>query len=147
MMRMRVSGREPAGDLDFLLVAPRQGSNFIINRDRLDVECVDLVTGAPTAFCHVKHAVADNLAQARDADIVANRLIADQAVAAVLGHQSEPKAHCLVRTVDRLLHPVDQDCAFALSLPGAINGERCFRAAGTEQSKEPDHFAFSDDEV
>ena len=54
---------------------------------------VDLVAGAPPAGGDVEQPVARDPAEAGDADIVGDRLLADQAVAAVLRHQAEPERH------------------------------------------------------
>ena len=78
---------------------------------------VDLIRSAPPASADVDDAMAHDPAEAGDADIVADRLLADQAVAAILRHQPEAERHGIVGSGDRDPLAVDQDLAVA-AVPG-----------------------------
>ena len=110
MIRMRVSAASQRADLHLLLVAARQRLHLGVDRRRLDLQAIDLILSARRRQAAASSdPVADNLVEAGDADIVANRLLADQAVAAILRHQPEAERNGLVGAVDRRFAPVDQD--------------------------------------
>ena len=95
----------------------------------------------------VEHAAPLGPAKARDPDIVGDRLLADQAVAAILRHQTQPERHRGVGAADRHLAAVDQDRARPPAVPGAVDRERRLDAAGAEQPEEADHLAVADAEI
>ena len=67
----------------------------------------------PPAGGDVEDAAARDALEAGDADVVGDRLLADQAIAAVLRHQAEPERHRGVGAADRCGDAVDEDRALA----------------------------------
>ena len=57
---------------------------------------VDLVTGTTPAGSYVENAVASDLVETGDGDIGSDRLLADQAITAVLRHQPKSECHGIV---------------------------------------------------
>ena len=137
MIRMRASAASQRAICTFCWLPPDSVCTSASIDAALMLQRVDLVDGAPPARRRRRATPWRTiLVEAGDADIVGDRLLADQAVAAILRHQPEPERHGVVGAADRRLRlPSTRIVPSRRAGPGAVDRQRGLDAAGAEQAR------------